>query len=311
MLVLTSVPDLARVPGPVVLAVGVFDGIHLGHQAVVSTALDLAGMIDGTMALATFEPHPARVLRPETAPYVLTSLPHKKLLAARLGVGHMLIVPFTRALANEEPSSFVESLVRAARPLGGIVCGADFAFGRGRSGNPALLAALGETHGFRVLPVAPVMLDGEGISSTRLRQAVRTGDFALCRRLLGREHSVLGTVVEGRRLGRSLGFPTANLSVHSELLPPDGVYAVQVRVEDRRFGGVANQGIRPTVEAPGAVRRILEVHLFDFAGDLYGRDIEVRFVRFLREERAFANLDELSAAIRADAEAARQALAAG
>ena len=304
MLVLTSVPDLARVPGPVVLAVGVFDGIHLGHQAVVSTALDLAGMIDGTMALATFEPHPARVLRPETAPYVLTSLPHKKLLAARLGVGHMLIVPFTRALANEEPSSFVESLVRAARPLGGIVCGADFAFGRGRSGNPALLAALGETHGFRVLPVASP-------SSTRLRQAVRTGDFALCRRLLGREHSVLGTVVEGRRLGRSLGFPTANLSVHSELLPPDGVYAVQVRVEDRRFGGVANQGIRPTVEAPGAVRRILEVHLFDFAGDLYGRDIEVRFVRFLREERAFANLDELSAAIRADAEAARQALAAG
>ena len=309
MQVIRSISDLDKIPGPVVLAVGVFDGIHLGHQAVIGEALDLADEIGGAMTLATFEPHPARVLRPENAPLVLTSLPHKEKLLARLGVGYLLVIPFTPELAVEDPVRFTLGLVAAARPLGGIVTGSDFCFGRERGGNPALLARLGAEHGFRVRAVDAVLVDGERVSSTRLRRAVQAGDFALCHRLLGREHTVLGTVVEGRRLGRTLGFPTANLSVHSEQLPPHGVYAVEAWIDGHHLGGVANLGLRPTIETEGSLRKVLEVHLFDFHEDIYGHDMEVRFVRFLRDEQTFSGIDELRAAIEADARTARKVLA--
>jgi riboflavin kinase / FMN adenylyltransferase len=306
MRVWPSISSLAELPGPLVLALGVFDGLHLGHRAVIEAAFDLAGRIGGRPVVATFDPHPARLLRPAAAPPVLTSLPHKRLLLQRLGLADLLVIPFTRELAALAATDFVRALTDAARPLGGIAVGRDFCFGHARSGDVALLSDLGARLNFAVAAVPPVEVAGARVSSTRLRQAVACGDFALADRLLGREHTVLGTVVKGRQLGRTLGFPTANLAVHCEQLPPSGVYAVAARTgDDTSLAGVANLGLRPTITAAAIDGQALEVHLFDFSGDLYGQDLEIRFRRFLRPERKFSGLAELQAAIAADCRAAR------
>ncbi|MGB8341648.1 MAG: bifunctional riboflavin kinase/FAD synthetase [Chthoniobacterales bacterium] len=308
MQILRSIPELAQIPGPVFLAIGVFDGVHLGHQAVISTAARHAAEAGGTAVVVTFDPHPAKILRPEKSPRLLTATPHKISLIRGLGVSHLLVLRFDRELASTLPENFVRQLVESARPLREICVGQEWSFGKNRAGNLALLKKLGAELGFNVVGVEPVTSQEKIISSTAIRQAVETGDFAAARRMLGRDYTILGTVEEGKHLGRSLGFPTANLSAHSEQFPPNGVYAAEGLLNGKTVRGVVNLGVRPTVD-DGSLQRVLEFHLFDFDRDLYGEDVELRFLQYLRSEQKFENLAGLREQIARDVEAARSIFA--
>ena len=305
MRVLRSISELGKIPGPVFLAIGVFDGVHLGHQAVISTAARHAEEANGTAVVVTFDPHPAKFLRPDESPRLLTATEHKIALIRTLGVSHLLILKFDRALAETSPEDFVRQLAAAARPLREICVGQEWSFGKNRAGNLALLKKLGAELGFHVVGVEPVKSEGRIISSTAIRKAVEAGDFAAAAKMLGREYTILGTVEGGNQLGRGLGFPTANLSAHSEQFPPNGVYAAEAELDGKCLRGVVNLGVRPTIAGASPVR-VLELHLFDFDRDIYGAEIEVRFRRFLRPERKFENLAALHEQIGRDvAEAQR------
>lgn len=306
--VLHSIADLAGLRGPVFLAIGVFDGVHLGHRAVLEHTLRAAAAGEGTAVALTFDPHPATVLRPLQAPALLTSTRHKLRLIGGLGFQHALVIDFNARFAATEAGDFVKELAGAARPLRQICVGEGWAFGKGRTGNLDLLRSLADSLGFEVIGLPAVAVDGTSVSSTSIRGAVEAGDLQLAGRLLGREFSVLGRVIAGRKMGRTLGFPTANLRPESEQLPPNGVYAVRVAMNDTESAGVANIGTRPTV-TPDATERVLEVHLLDFSADLYGSDLEVSFHQFLRPEKKFPGLDALRAQIAADIGHARKALA--
>lgn len=302
--VLPSISELADVAGPVVIAAGVFDGFHLGHRAVIDRAIAGARAAGGTPVVVTFDPHPAAVLRPQSAPPLLTSTRHKIRLLADAGIAHVLVLGFDAAFAAQPPEIFIQALADACRPLREICVGEDWAFGKDRAGNLSLLTVLGKKLGFTATGHLPVIVDGKAVSSTAIRAAVESGALAEAARLLGREFSVLGTVIEGRRLGRTLGFPTANVRPESEQLPPNGVYAVRVLVDGKSHAGIANVGVRPTVSNEG-VQRLVEVHLFDFSGDLYDCDIEVFFGRFVRPEQKFPDLDALRAQITSDVASVR------
>jgi len=262
MQVLRSIPELGTLPGPLFTAIGVFDGVHLGHQAVISTSARHAQEAGGTPVVVTFDPHPAKVLRPEKAPRLITATQHKIALIRDLGVAHLLVVTFDREFANTPPEEFVQQLVRHANPLREICVGHEWSFGKGRAGNLALLQKLGAENHFNVVGIKPVAVNGTVVSSTAIRHAVENGDLARAAEMLGREYTILGTVKRGAQLGRQLGFPTANLSAHSEQFPPNGVYVCEASLGDEVFRGVANLGVRPTIESE-MPERLLELHLFD------------------------------------------------
>lgn len=303
-----SIADLGKIPGPLFLAIGVFDGVHLGHQAVIKRALSDAQREGGTAVVVTFDPHPIRLLRPQLAPRLLTSTPHKVRLIRALGVTQLLIIPFDHTFAATPPADFIRALAVAARPLREICVGFEWSFGKDRGGNLALLEQLGQELGFEEVGVPAVEIDEKVVSSTLIRGAVETGKLTEAARLLGRDYTILGTVAKGAQLGRTLGFPTANLSAHNEQFPPNGVYAVEVARGSQTLRGVANIGVRPTLENASG-ERLIEVHLFDFMDDIYGEDLEVTFRRFLRPEKKFSNLEALREQIAADAVSARAALA--
>lgn len=303
MQVLSSIDSLSTIPGPLALAVGVFDGLHLGHQEVIRAAQEHAHQHNGTAVVVTFDPHPARVLRPEKAPQLLCGPRHQQRVLDRSGISCLLNCPFTTETASTPAHEFIRHLIQASLPLGCISVGYGWQFGHRREGNIHLLMELGQQFGFAVYGVPSVKIDGETVSSTRIREAVAAGDFERAEALLGRKHTVFGTVVEGQKLGRQLGFPTANVEVENEQLPPLGVYAAEVCVRDAWLPGVANLGRRPTVAEDADPT--LEVHLPDWSGDLYGQDLEVRFTRFLRPEMKFSGLEELKAQIRRDIDAAK------
>jgi len=305
MRTLRSISELAEVFGPVFLAIGVFDGVHRGHQAVIGSATRHAAEAGGSAVVVTFDPHPAKILRPNESPRLLTATQHKIALLRRLGVSHLLVLKFDREFASTPPDEFVRQLAAAARPLREISVGAEWSFGKNRAGNLALLKKLGAEVGFNVVGVEPVKEDGQIISSTEIRKAVERGDFAAATRMLGRDYTVLGTVEEGKHLGRSLGFPTANLSAHSEQFPPDGVYAAVGLLNGKSVRGVVNLGVRPTIQSD-TLRRVLEFHLFDFDHDLYGEEIELRFLEYLRPEQKFDNLAALREQIARDVKRAHQ-----
>lgn len=298
--------ELREVPGPLCVAIGVFDGVHLGHQSLIRRAMDEAERMKGSALVLTFHPHPARILRPDAAPHLLTSTPHKLRLIEQLGCPNLLQVKFDAAFAAQPPETFIEALVRSAISLQMICVGHNWTFGKGRAGNVALLRTLGARFDFETVEIEPVEIDDELVSSTRIRKAVETGDFETARRFLGRDYTIMGTVQAGAGLGRGIGFPTANLSAHNERFPPNGVYAVRVLLGPRWLDGVANVGVRPTVGS--SLERVLEVHIFDFEGVCYGRDLEVRFERFLRPERKFSSVEELRQQIVRDATHAREIL---
>ncbi|MBA2435383.1 MAG: bifunctional riboflavin kinase/FAD synthetase [Chthoniobacterales bacterium] len=307
MRILRSIPDLAQVPGPVFLAIGVFDGVHRGHQAVISTAARHAQAAGGTAVVVTFDPHPAKILRPQESPRLLTATQHKIELIRALGVSHLLVLRFDRELASTAPADFVMQLVAAAKPLREICVGQEWSFGKNRAGNLALLKELGAQLDFNVVGVEPVTAEGTMVSSTAVRRAVETGDFETAARMLGRDYSILGTVEEGKHLGRSLGFPTANLSAHSEQFPPNGVYAAEGLIEGKTMRGVVNLGVRPTIESQKP-QRVLEFHVFDLDENLYGKEIELHFRQCLRPEQKFENLTALREQIARDVAEARRAL---
>jgi len=305
--ILTDIVDLKRVRVPLHLAIGVFDGVHCGHQAVIAAARRSAAESGGVVVVVTFDPHPIEVLSPRNAPRLLTASAHKLVILERqLGIRHVLVVPFTREFAEQTGEEFVAALIAAA-PTDGIarICvGQGWQFGKGRSGDTVLLESLGMRYGFEVSGVETVEVRGMRVSSTRIREAVAAGDFEVAAALLGRVYTVFGTVIKGRQLGRTIGFPTANLTVHSEQLPPTGVYAVRATGSGDSWNGVANLGYRPTVEG-GEVKRLLEVHLFGLESQIYGEDLEVEFVEFIRPEQKFDGIDALKSQILKDAEAAR------
>lgn len=302
-----SIPELTRLRGPLFLAIGVFDGVHLGHQAVISTSARAAKSADGTAVVVTFDPHPEKILRPESAPHLLTATAHKIELIRSLGVEHLLVIPFDKQFAATPAEHFVEQLVRASRPLRQICVGHEWSFGKGRAGNLQLLESLGAENGFEVIGIPPVRVDEQVVSSTAIRNAIQEGRFGDAARMLGRDYTILGTVVDGDKMGKTLGFPTANLSAHSEQFPPDGVYVAEASIDAQIHHGVLNLGSRPTMHTHGN-ERVLEIHLLDFDRDIYGRELEVRFVSYLRPEQKFDGLDALKRQIELDILAARKVL---
>ena len=305
MEILRSIPELERLRGSLFLAIGVFDGVHRGHQAVISTSADHAATSNGTPLVVTFDPHPEKVLRPQAAPHLLSATQHKIALIRALGVEHLLIITFNKQFAATEPEDFVQKLVIHSEPLREICVGHEWSFGKNRRGNLDLLKKLGAKFNFDVVGIPPVKIKGAVVSSTAIRQAIEKGDLAKAAEMLGREYTILGTVTRGDNLGKKIGFPTANLSAHSEQFPPNGVYVAEARIDGELYRGVINLGIRPTVSS-GKSERVLEIHLFDFSRDIYGHDDEVRFLKFLRPEKKLANLAALVQQIRQDVERARQ-----
>jgi riboflavin kinase / FMN adenylyltransferase len=303
-----SISELSKLPGPLFLAIGVFDGVHLGHQAVISTSAEHARAVNGTPVVVTFDPHPEKILRPEAAPHLLTATPHKIALIRDLGVRHLLIITFDKKFAATEPEDFVQQLVNDSKPLREICVGHEWSFGKNRRGNLELLKKLGAQFDFNVVGIPPVTVNGEVVSSTTIRQAVEAGDLKKAAEMLGREYTILGTVVRGNDLGKKIGFPTANLSAHNEQFPPNGVYFAEAKLDRAVYPGVVNLGCRPTVSSK--TERVLEIHLLDFNRDIYGRDVQVRFIRYLRPEKKFENLEALAHQIEADVKQARVLCAA-
>lgn len=296
-----------RYSSPVV-TIGNFDGVHLGHQALFKTCVEMARDLEGTALAMTFEPHPMRVLRPAVNLPLITPLEQKLELMESHGLDVALIVRFDENFANLSADAFVDKLIVGRLHAAGVVLGYDFSFGKKGLGDVELLTSKAESHGFKIKDVGPVIVDGRPVSSTRVRQVVHQCDLAAARRLLGRHYRIAGQVMTGHgRGGRLLGFPTANLRVVDELLPGPGVYAVLVELGDGRLiMGANNIGNNPTFD-DGALS--VETHLLDFEGDLYGRDIKVHFVEHLRPEMRFNSPEELGAQIAKDVAKAREILA--
>ena len=305
----SEIEDLGKLTKPLHLAIGVFDGVHLGHQKVIQDSISESEAVGGDVVVVTFDPHPVSILSPQNAPRLLTSIQHKaRVLNQELGVQHLLAIRFDREFSELTGDAFIRQL-HASAAIGSISVGEDFHFGKDRSGNVALLRHLATELEFKVFASELVKVNELVASSTQVREAIASGDLKIANALLGRNYTVLGPVIKGRQMGRTLGFPTANLTVHSEQLPPTGVYAVRAFCcEGKSWNGVANLGYRPTVEN-GDVKRLLEVHLFDFSGDIYGEELTVEFVSFIRPEKKFDGLEALKEQIQKDSTQARQILA--
>lgn len=308
MRVVHTFAELAGVARDVSLAIGVFDGVHRGHQAVIGRARAAADEAGGDAVVLTFDPHPLRVLAPDKAPPLLTSTPHKLRLIEALGVATCLVLRFDEHFAHTSPADFIATVAHSLPGLRRICVGSRFRFGHHRAGDVALIRALASRYGYQAEEIASVMAGDEMISSTAIRRHVQAGQLDRAAAMLGRPFSVLGTVTRGDRLGHQLGYPTANLIPGNEVLPPDGVYAVRIVASGAYRCGMANLGHRPTVAGRPAERR-LEVHVFDFNGDLYGAEVEVAFVAALRPEQKFASLADLRAQLARDEQSARAILA--
>ena len=290
-----------------ILALGNFDGFHLGHQAVVSRAVARAFHERRPVIVATFDPHPVRFFKPDLPPFRLTNLDQREALFAHAGADAMLVFEFNEELRSTSAEDFVDDLLAKRIGAAAVVTGDDFGFGKGRTGNVEVLKRLAAERGIAAEAVAPVVLDGVRVSSGRIREALVAGDTATATHLLTRDFTIEGVVERGDARGRELGYPTANLSLGDYQRPKYGIYAVRVTLDDgSEHPGVASLGVRPTFEPP---RELLEAHLFDFDGDLYGRKIGVALHAFIREERKFESADALVAEMRNDEAQARHLLA--
>lgn len=289
-----------------VVALGNFDGFHLGHQAVVGRAIARARAEGRPALVATFDPHPVRFFRPDAPPFRLTTLEQRERLFAEAGADAMIVFHFDAALAGLSAAAFVDERLVGLLGAAGVVTGEDFTFGRGRDGNVAVLRELGVNRGIAAEAVAPVTLDGEPVSSSRIRAALQSGDCATATRLLTRPFAIEGVVQHGDKLGRTIGYPTANIALDRYLRPRYGIYAVRGRLPDGRvLDGAASLGIRPTFDPP---KELLEPFFFDFSGDLYGQTVEVELHAFLRDEAKFDGLEALTRQMDADCAEARRLL---
>jgi riboflavin kinase/FMN adenylyltransferase len=305
---------------PVVLAMGCFDGVHSGHQKVISTAVEQAKMLGGEAWVFTFSPHPAKILSPDTAPQLISVEICRLRQFEALGVHGVIVIPFDKTFAHTEPEQFLSSLWEKLPTLKGIVCGTDWSFGYQARGKFQALEKLCGEHGITATAVSPVLFNGERISSTHIRQAVRDGDVPLAEQMLGRPFCIFGTVVKGRGIGRGLGFPTANIEPDNELIPAPGVYAAFTKVESQKSkvkspdskSRPSSFDSRPlTLPFPSAVfigerktfgdhEPVIEVYLLDFDGDLYRQPIEVRLVEKIRSVEKFPSKEVLVVQIEKD-----------
>jgi riboflavin kinase/FMN adenylyltransferase len=290
-----------------IVALGNFDGFHLGHQAVVGRAIERAREEGRPALVATFDPHPVRHFKPDAPPFRLTTLEQRQRLFEAAGADAMIVFRFDTELASLTAEAFVNERLLELIGAAGVVTGEDFTFGQARGGNAEVLRRLASARGFSAEAVAPVTLQGEPVSSSRIREALQAGDCAAAARLLTRPFIVEGPVQHGDKLGRTIGYPTANIALDRYLRPRYGIYAVRGRLPDGRvLDGAANLGVRPTFDPP---KELLEPYFFDFAGDLYGQVIEVEFHAFLRPEARFETLAALQRQMEADCAQARQILA--
>jgi riboflavin kinase / FMN adenylyltransferase len=291
-----------------VLALGNFDGFHLGHQAVAGAAIAQARAAGRPAIIATFDPHPVRYFMPDAGPFRLTTLDQRQHLFAAAGADAMLLFDFDASLAATTAEDFITKLLVERLGVSAVVTGEDFTFGKARGGNIDVLRRVGATYGLGCTAVRAVSDEGGVISSSRIREALQAGDCASATRLLTRPFAVEGVVQHGDKNGRLLGFPTANIDMANYLRPRYGIYAVRGRLADGRvLDGAANLGIRPSFDPP---RELLEPHFFDFAEDLYGQQIAVEFHAFIRPEAKFENMDNLRLQMNADCDVARKMLAA-
>lgn len=305
--------DLASLPQfrKAVLTIGSFDGVHVGHRRILSQVVDRAKASGGESVLLTFEPHPRKVVAPDKPLGLLTPLSEKLRLIAEAGIEHTVVIPFSQEFSEQDPAAYVtDFLVPRFRPTT-LVIGYDHRFGRGRAGDIQLLRSLASQHGFSVEEIPAHLIDEAAVSSTKIRTALIEGRAADAAAMLGRPYAWSGRVVKGRQLGRTLGYPTANLEAldADQLLPGDGVYAVEAMADGAAHPSMLSIGLRPTIGA--GLARTVEVHLLDFAGDLYGTTATLRFLHWMRGEEKFSSLDELKAAIAADEEHARKIFSPG
>lgn len=304
MIVISQAEELPGTPRRVCLAIGVFDGVHLGHQQVIRQAIHDASHHEALSVVVTFDRHPNHVVAPQAVPPAIHSLEGKLTAVERLGADATLVVPFTRELSQLPAADFIRQLADGFGNVRSVCVGREFTFGHRRQGNVQLLEELGRNLGFRTHGLAAVALDGQTISSTRIREHILTGDLDGASQMLGRDYTLTGIVVKGEQLGRQIGFPTANLDTAGLATPPSGVYAVHAFRGGKPLRGVANLGTRPTL-ATAATELRVEIHLLDFQEPLYGEALEIQFLHRLREERRFPSLADLKAQIAADIALAR------
>ena len=283
----------------VCLAIGFFDGVHLGHQQIIRQTLSDAKQHEAIGLVLTFDRHPNTAVAPSRVPPLIYSLPQKLRAIESLGADTLLLIRFDQAFSEQTGAAFVRGLACDLGQIQSLCVGANFVFGHKRGGNVELLRKLGAELKFTVHGMAAVSLDGRAVSSTRIREAIRAGNLDRVSQMLGRAYSLAGAVVRGDGLGHQLGFPTANLDVTGLALPPHGVYAVLAETAGKAYRAVLNIGHRPTLRDPNPQLRV-EAHLIDFAGDLYGQELEVAFVEKRREEKQFASLTELRQQIAQD-----------
>ena len=299
-----TAPELKPGRRKVCVAIGFFDGVHLGHQQIIRQTIADARQHEAIALVVTFDRHPNTVVAPERVPPLIYSGPQKLRAIDSLGADTLLLIHFDRPFSEQTGEAFVRGLARDAGNLHSVCVGANFVFGHKRGGNVALLKKLGEELKFSVHGLAAVSLDGEVVSSTRIREAIRAGELDLTSQMLGRAYSLSGPVLTGDQLGRQLGFPTANLDVTGLALPPNGVYAVHALARGQSHRAVLNIGFRPTLQNPNPPLRV-EAHLLDFNGELYGEELEIVFAEKLRDEKKFGSVTELKEQIARDIERAK------
>ncbi len=306
MEVIRHIESYRRFPRPIV-SLGNFDGVHLGHQAILTKAVSEARALQGTALVLTFHPHPLSVLRPNSPLPLILSLREKLLLFRRLEIHGVILQRFSQTFSQLIAEEFVRRYLVDIIGIEKVIVGHNVSFGHRRSGNAEILVQLGEKFGFAVDVIGPVVIDGREVSSTAVRTLLGTGNMHEVTRLLGRPYGVSGRVEKGFQRGQTIGFPTANLRPRTDLLLPNGVYAVTVDLDEKiSIPGVANVGMNPTF---GNNRRTIEAHLFDFSADLYGQRLRVNFLEHIREERKFPSVPELVRQIQEDADRARALLA--
>ena len=288
----------ANILKPTVLTLGVFDGLHLGHQRIMQTVVERARAADAHATAITFDPHPRAVLHPATAPPLLQTLDQRLANLEVLGIDQAIVIPFTHEFAGNPAEDFLREIVHDRLHAREVYLGKGFAFGKGRGGNIELLRRLSEELGFHADEVPEVCLRGRRISSSRIRELLSQGSVNLARRMLGRPYGVEGVVIRGNQRGRTIGFPTANLKPHNRVVPRNGVYATATLVDGTWRRSITNVGVRPTFDDGTDVS--IESYIFDFDGDLYGDVLRVRFLHRIRDERKFSDIDELKSQIERD-----------
>ncbi len=286
----------------IALTVGCFDGVHLGHQEIIRALCEEARIVGGVPAVMVIEPNPRLFFAPEHSPNILTDLPYKKRLLEALGVEVLYVLPFDRQTASMSPADFVDAILVKQCGVKAVVVGHDFAFGHRAQGNYDYLKTAAARYGFRARQVDPLIVEGERVSSTLIRERVVQGEVEDIELYLGRKYTLCGTVMPGRGIGRTLGFPTANLDIGQCCVPAHGVYATEAVVDGRRHKAAVNIGIAPTIR--GSLR-LVEAHLLDFDGDLTGKALDIVFHKHLRPEKKFASREELTTAIARDVETVR------